>query len=41
MQIEKFCRKAGRIGRAEKSGRNGVQFFKRFFGDPVFFLYLK
>jgi len=22
MQIEKFCRLAGRIGRAEKSGRN-------------------
>jgi len=39
MQIEKFCRQAGRIGRAEKAGRNGVEFFKSFFGDLSVILY--
>jgi len=39
--LENFSGRGETGGRAEKAGRNGVEFFKRFFGDPVFFLYLK
>jgi len=39
MQIEKFCRLAGKIGRAEKAVRNGVEFFKSFFDDLSVILY--